>query len=92
MRGIMFVSSLDSRGDCAGRGNKLSFPYPLPTHGDYNSFHDNQHGLTVSARFVERDSGSPSTSLRSVSGHTIASFLETEKRKELLFGRLKKIT
>ena len=31
MRGIMFVSSLNSRGDCAGRDNKLSFPF-LPTH------------------------------------------------------------
>ena len=31
MRGIMFVNSLDSRGDCAGRDNKFSFPFP-PTH------------------------------------------------------------
>ena len=33
MRGIMFVSSLDSRGDCAGRDNKFTFPFPLPPTG-----------------------------------------------------------
>ena len=49
----------------AGLTNSL-FPFPLPTHGDYNYFHDDRHG-NLSARFVERGSGLPSTSLRSLS-------------------------
>ena len=31
MRGIMFGSSLDLRGDCERRDNKFTFPFP-PTH------------------------------------------------------------
>ena len=46
LRGIMFASSLDSRGMVQGGiTNSLSLP-PLPTHGNYNYFHDDRHGLT----------------------------------------------
>ena len=55
MTGIMFVSSLDSRGDGVGRDKKFSFPSPppppLPTHGDYNYFVDDGHGLTYRQGF-----------------------------------------
>ena len=42
MRGIMFVSSLESRGDGAGRDNKFSFPFS-PAHPRRLYFHGDRH-------------------------------------------------